>query len=1686
MATPTVQVDDEYRKVKRAELEEFFKDLDIKKKELDKIIENEFEVLNETVQNQDRPYIAASAPGTVRTEYEVMAGQPFTEIGDHYKPLSDEEIKNVTENNPILAEKAKQIQIVINSDRNNRDMMIPLNQINISNYDEIKAELKSAAGDPDQINRIKFKHMKALFNSAENYKNDMTNQKQIDKEKDEENMIDDSSSDDKEFEAIDKCVTECTNKSYETRFQETKQMLLRVADKYDDPNISESEKSKPNEVESYPILKKSSSCLIKAPKQCSILQKVKETYAINKAMNIPLQDNPVKLNLSRKPEENVKKQFDIKHSAMLEKLTDTKEALLKIDNILSDSIPDEDKDDNIKDSVNIIEIEKANQVVENNEVPSKDSQEKFDEKMEVTLQNALENIFEIGKNENKENNELEFKEMKSLARNIVEGAENLSTLIREDITNKLNTMNELLNDVNEALENSRKSNIAYQKLKEEGEVRKRVKEIEGSREGHNSDLSSVSVVDIDNINQAISKINTEIECQESRVSTSRTNYEARSKECQDFIKEVDVILEKSHKILHPCDSKLHEDNNITGDSVKSNVGDRKELWDVDLKINKTKIDNIQKQNMERNKRIDNLLYDIKDKMKDNKEVLRLANNLLRREEGKKKLQEKKASETPHIEHDDRAMGDHVGVEENKDDNTKISSSDNQITVQKEEDIKMEQTEKEKQREFQLKLEKEIEDKGPRMTKQFIKNHCKQHKLYSTPYLNDILYLHFKGFSKIENLEEYTGLKCIFLENNGIQRIEGLDTLSELKCLYLHYNVVRKIENLQGCPKLDTLNLDHNYVKKIENLDVVPDLHTLSLGHNMLATVEDLESLRLCNNLSVLDLSYNRLEDPLIVDVLADMALLKVLVLTGNPVVRNIPAYRKTLTLRLKELLNLDNRPVFPRDRACAEAWQRGGVQEEIAERRRWIAKDQEKVMQSVRYLIKMRDENKQKREAREREERESLGLPPVVLEVDTTDPKEANADESVDDTKVDETEKKDQSGVISDMLSGSEAEDSTSDESDSDSDSSENKTEMGKIEWSQVDRGKHLIQELKEEQTPEEQWSGFGLISTADMKTSNELQAISNLLFNEPSHVEPKRVSQTLQESREILKEAFNTGEVTEEEMKTDARRKPLIEILEEYNKRPKKTEEECVPEVIHLSGITEEGDLIVDHDKKLAYERQKIVSPPTTGVFKKEGSIRKIKKMKKVTIKQVIDEEPEDNENKEENDKKDVENKEKQNETDVTTTSTQNISERRRSIIHSEGHGTAFMNYMKHMNKDPDSKESDDDDEDLKPSAEDEEIFKELEKEQAEREARIAAGQPAVDPMKLYDAATMEAYYKQLEAPPAHARVTRSHVTEYRHDNVFDRIALSQLTGGERPDENKAKLTHVPGAVLFSYVNKQTPVEVNFEIGEEVLDSEASTAGTESIHIDSDSDSDVPDTPDYKDMKLRRPTSAGVRREENKNTNNNVPHTNEHDPANKSVLTNDMMTNDSKERCEAKRCIIDKINSYEDKRFPSQGVTADVAENARIEDSVATELLNRTLEMEEQELYRHIDAVNNHAGRVDNRTNSIIEEISDQLHQEYTLAEVSEILETHVEEVEQRRRESAIYEDEEAPPQELDTTLVGDVSNDTLVATGVGSDSMVDGDEELGHAGASNVSAEDDVFEDCIEELPDHYTLEMKLALTD
>ncbi|CAB1339369.1 unnamed protein product [Coregonus sp. 'balchen'] len=229
-------------------------------------------------------------------------------------------------------------------------------------------------------------------------------------------------------------------------------------------------------------------------------------------------------------------------------------------------------------------------------------------------------------------------------------------------------------------------------------------------------------------------------------------------------------------------------------------------------------------------------------------------------------------------------------------------------------------------------EKKEKDSGPRMTKTFLKDHCKQNKLYMTPRLNDTLYLHFKGFSTIENLEEYTGLKCLWLECNGLQRIQNLQAQTDLRCLFLHQNLIHNLENLEPLSKLCTLNVCNNYIRTIKNIACLPDLGTLQIAHNKLQTVGDVEHLSQCLSLSVLDMSHNLLDDPDILTVLERMPELRVLNLMGNEVIKKIPYYRKTMIIRLKQLTYLDDRPVFPKDRACAEAWGTAGPEGERRER----------------------------------------------------------------------------------------------------------------------------------------------------------------------------------------------------------------------------------------------------------------------------------------------------------------------------------------------------------------------------------------------------------------------------------------------------------------------------------------------------------------------------------------------------------------------------------------------------------------------------------------------------------------------------------------------------------------------------------------------------------------------------------
>lgn len=82
-----------------------------------------------------------------------------------------------------------------------------------------------------------------------------------------------------------------------------------------------------------------------------------------------------------------------------------------------------------------------------------------------------------------------------------------------------------------------------------------------------------------------------------------------------------------------------------------------------------------------------------------------------------------------------------------------------------------------------------------MTLRYLKQLCKEQKGYQTPELNDILYLHFKGFSKIENLEVYSGLKSVWLEGNGIATIENLGIWSRrnIKLILPFYRCSKQLE-----------------------------------------------------------------------------------------------------------------------------------------------------------------------------------------------------------------------------------------------------------------------------------------------------------------------------------------------------------------------------------------------------------------------------------------------------------------------------------------------------------------------------------------------------------------------------------------------------------------------------------------------------------------------------------------------------------------------------------------------------------------------------------------------------------------------------------------------------------------------------------------------------------------------------
>lgn len=250
-----------------------------------------------------------------------------------------------------------------------------------------------------------------------------------------------------------------------------------------------------------------------------------------------------------------------------------------------------------------------------------------------------------------------------------------------------------------------------------------------------------------------------------------------------------------------------------------------------------------------------------------------------------------------------------------------------------------------------------------LTKRSLLKHCRDMDMYSTPELNERLYLHQKGICKIENLDEYTGVKVLWLQQNCIDKIEGLSHLVELRHLYLNENMIQTIDGeraFQGLTRLDTLNLEKNNIASIGSKDLchLSALNTLHLAQNKLSNLEDLEGLLQCPSLCCLDLRNNGITvtEDFINNILCKLPNLRVLYLmstnnlaAANEIGDDLPNYRKTVISKCTNLRHLDDRPVFEDERRCCTAWARDGIEGERKER--LLIRNEKKAKQEANHAV---------------------------------------------------------------------------------------------------------------------------------------------------------------------------------------------------------------------------------------------------------------------------------------------------------------------------------------------------------------------------------------------------------------------------------------------------------------------------------------------------------------------------------------------------------------------------------------------------------------------------------------------------------------------------------------------------------------------------------------------------------------
>jgi dynein assembly factor 1 len=234
----------------------------------------------------------------------------------------------------------------------------------------------------------------------------------------------------------------------------------------------------------------------------------------------------------------------------------------------------------------------------------------------------------------------------------------------------------------------------------------------------------------------------------------------------------------------------------------------------------------------------------------------------------------------------------------------------------------------------------LNNQVPRITDQFLKHLLSSDRetYFETRSLNKKLFIHFKGFKRLENLEQFTGLKVLYAEGNSLEKIENLENCPELRCLYLQDNQIKEMSGIENLSKLHSINLSGNLIEKIECLEYKPCLTSLLLQRNLIGKggISDLEELFDLEKLSVLDLSFNLIDSWEVLEkVIFRLQGVTVLYFQGNPICGKMKNYRKEMIFQMPQLKFLDERPVFDDERRFAEAFGKNGIAGERLERAKW-------------------------------------------------------------------------------------------------------------------------------------------------------------------------------------------------------------------------------------------------------------------------------------------------------------------------------------------------------------------------------------------------------------------------------------------------------------------------------------------------------------------------------------------------------------------------------------------------------------------------------------------------------------------------------------------------------------------------------------------------------------------------------